>query len=209
MTEVTKPDPQSSSAETHPEETGSSGVRVAVLLVLVGVSAWGCYVWVTGENGFDIRRFAMVGERQIDVYAVDGEVFFNDEPVSVGHVAAIPVNGRNGLTRVIGPITDGGTFEFYTEVDGKLIKGVPTGEYKLLLKVSHPSPGLGQPSPMLPPEYYDPATTPLSMTVSADQDKHHVVIKEQGELLPDVAGQNARTRSNEEQQTDKAAETEE
>ena len=202
MTETTEPDFQSSSAETPPIKEGTSPVRMAVLCTMAGVSAWACYVWGTGENGFDIRRFAMVGERQINFYAVDGEVFYNDEPVRVGHVAAVPENDSYGLTRVIGPITDDGMFEFYAEVGGKLTKGVPVGEYKLLLMVSHPSPGLGAPSPMLPPQYYDSARTPLSMKVTSDQAKQHIVIKEQGDLLPDVAGHNARSRSNEERETD-------
>jgi hypothetical protein len=205
VTEPTEPDAQSSSPVTPPTKEGTSPVSIAVLCILAGVSAWACYVWVTGENGFDIRRFAMVGERQIDFHAVDGEVFFNDESVTVGHVEAVPVDDRYSLTRVIAPITDSGAFEFYTEVDGKLTKGVPAGEYKLLLMVSHPSPGLGAPSPMLPPQYYDPARTPLSMAVTSDQDKKHITIKEQGELLPDVAGQNARSRSNEDRETDDPA----
>lgn len=179
---------------------------MAVLCILAGVTAWACYVWVTGEDGFDIRRFAMVGERQIDFYDVDGEVFFNDEPVRVGHVAAVPVVDKYGLTRVIGPMNDRGTFEFYTEVDGKLTKGVPTGEYKLLLMVSHPSPGMGAPSPMLPPQYYDPARTPISMSVTSDVAGNHITIKEHGELLPDVAGQNARSRPDEERETGAPAE---
>ena len=206
VTETTEPDAQSSSAETPSVKEGSSPVSIAVLCILAGVTAWACYVWVTGEDGFDIRRFAMVGERQIDFYDVDGEVFFNDESVRVGHVAAVPVVDRYGLTRVIGPITDRGTFEFYTEVDGRLTKGVPVGEYKLLLMVSHPSPGLGAPSPMLPPQYYDPARTPLSMTVTSDPDGNHITIKEHGELLPDVAGQNARSRPDEERETEAPAE---
>jgi len=202
VTETTEPDDRSSSAETPSVKEGASLVSVAVLCILAGVTAWACYVWVTGENGFDIRRFAMVGERQIEFHAVDGDVFFNDEPVRVGHVAAVSVVDRYGLTRVIGPITDNGTFEFYTEVDGKLTKGVPVGEYKLLLMVSHPSPGLGAPSPMLPPQYYDPARTPLSMAVTSDPDGKHITIKEHGELLPDVAGQSARFRPDDERETD-------
>jgi len=209
VTETTEPDALSSSAETPSVKEGSSIVSIAVLSLLAGVTAWACYVWVTGENGFDIRRFAMVGERQIDFYAVDGEVFFNDEAVRVGHVAAVPVVDRYGLTRVIAPITDDGTFEFYTEVDGKLTKGVPAGEYKLLLMVTHPSPGLGAPSPMMPPEYYDPGRTPLSMAVTSDQDQNHITIKEHGELLPNVAGQNARSRSSEQQETDNPARADE
>ena len=205
---VTEPDSQSSPAETPPVKDGTSPVSMAVLCIMAGVSAWACYVWVTGENGFDIRRFAMVGERQIDFYAVDGEVFYNDEPVSNGHVAAVPVVDSYDLTRVIAPINETGTFEFYTEVDGKLTEGVPAGEYKLLLIVAHPSPGLGAPSPMLPPQYYDAATTPLSMSVTSDKDNHHIVIEEHGELLPDVAGQNARSRPDDEQQGDEAADTE-
>ncbi|MEO2036239.1 MAG: hypothetical protein ABGZ35_29550 [Planctomycetaceae bacterium] len=164
------------------------------MMIPVCVSAWACYVWVTGENEFDFRRFALLGPQSVEFHAVNGEVFFNDEPVDQGYVEAVPVANDHHLTRVIGPINKDGTFELYTEAGGQLTKGVPPGKYKLLLMVSHPSPGMGAPSPMLPPQYYDATRTPLSVIVTSDPARNHIVIKEQGELLPDIAGGNARSR---------------
>lgn len=167
-----------------PREQGGFPVLMLILLVLVTVLGWGCYVWATGEGDFDFRRFAFLGQEQIKIYAAQGQVFFNGEPLTDGHVEAHPVNRENVPDRIIGPLKSDGTFEFYTDFNGTLSEGLPEGEYKLLLIVYHPTRPLETPSPILPDQYYDFAQTPLTIKVTADPQQNNFVFEETGELQP-------------------------
>lgn len=170
-------------AEGQPKKT--SIVKPVIGLVVVAVAGWAGYVWATGvEDGFDFRRFAMLGEEKpLELVATDGEVYFNGKAVNDGHIEAVPKNDT-GADRLFAPIKSGGSFKFYTDIGGRLNTGLPEGEYKLLLKVLHPSPPLTQPGRKFPDEYYAAETTPLSVTVTSDPAKNHFVIKETGEIQP-------------------------
>lgn len=177
--------------ESHVDQTAegqakkTSVVKPVIGLVAVAIAGWASYVWATGvEDGFDFRRFAMLGEKKpLELFAADGEVYFNGKAVDVGHVEAVPQSDP-GADRLFAPIKPGGSFKFYTDVGGRLNTGLPAGEYKLLLKVMHPSPPLTQPGRKFPDEYYMAETTPLTITVTTDPTKNHFVIKKTGEIQP-------------------------
>lgn len=158
-----------------------SGVLIVTTVVVV--TAWACYVWISGEKGFDVRRFAFLGPEQKQLYAAHGEVYFNDELVTSGHVEAVPLQKRGGPDRIIGPINSEGHFDLYSDYGGTLQSGAPAGEYQLLLVVLQPATGMGPPTKLLPEKYYETSTTPLKMTVTPDAEKNHLVIRESGEVL--------------------------
>ena len=172
-------------AEAQPKKTSIIKPVIVIGLVAVAVAGWAGYVWATGtEDGFDFRRFAMLGEEKpLVIYPVRGEVYFNGEAVDDGHIEAVPKINQ-GADRLFAPIKPDGSFAFYTDIGGRLNSGLPEGEYKLLLIVVHPSPPLTQPGPKLPDEYYEAETTPISITVTSDPAKNHFVIKETGEIQP-------------------------
>lgn len=172
-----------------------------VLIFALVVGAWAAYVWVTGPDGFDVRRFAFLGPQEFEFVQVNGQVFFNGDLVIEGHLEAVPQADIGDPDRIIAPIKSDGTFQFFTDYGGKLNDGIPAGEYKLLLQVFHPSPGLGAPSPKLPAEYYDVQKTPMSMTVKKDGE-NHFIFKETGEIQPDQA---RRGRPPERESDDQAA----
>lgn len=170
-------------AEAQPKKT--SVIKPIIGLVVVAVAGWAGYVWATGiEDGFDFRRFAMLGdEAPLVIYPVRGEVYFNNEPVDEGHLEAVP-KIDSGADRLFAPIKPDGSFSFYSDINSRLNTGLPEGEYKLLLMVVHPSPPLTQPAQKFPEKYYNSATTPISITVTSDPAKNHFVIKETGEIQP-------------------------
>jgi hypothetical protein len=144
-----------------------------VPLVLVAAIAAGVYFWMKRGPG--------------QTYPADGEVRFNGKPVVVGYLDWRPLKKSNAPTRIIAPIDTSGKFDVWSEIDSRLVKGAPAGDYKVLLVLQHPPPGLGAPAPMLEPKYYDEASTPIKLTISSDPSKNHFVVDETGELLPDTA----------------------
>ena len=181
---MTSPESQDDKpVEGQPKKT--SIAKPIIGLFVIAIVGWAGYVWATGiKDGFDFRRFALLGEQKpLELFATDGELYFNGKAIDDGYIEAVPQNDL-GVDRLFAPIKAGGSFAFYTDVGGRLNTGLPAGDYKLLLVVLHPSPPLTQPGRKFPDEYYTAETSPVSITVTTDPAKNHFVIKETGEIQP-------------------------
>lgn len=159
--------------------------RVLLLLVAFSVLGWAGYVWWTGEGEFDFRRFAFLGEEQTKLYEAKGKILFNGEPLDHGHIEARAVNPDGKRPdRLIAPIKEDGTFEFYTDFGGSLKRGLPEGTYKLLLKVYHPTRPLEVPQPLLPSEYYEESRTPITIAVTSNPEQNEFLLEREGTFQP-------------------------
>lgn len=171
------------------QESPAGGRRLAatvfaiVAIVLVGgVSAWAAYVWITGKDGFNWRRFTLRDANR-ELVKYDGQILFNGEPLTSGHVQTYPV-AEDGPPGAIGVLDEQGRFTLDTHVKGHLTSGAYVGEYKLVVEARYPAVAgrLAPAEKMLSDEYYDPEKTPLRLTVSADPEQNHHVFRLTGEL---------------------------
>jgi hypothetical protein len=165
------------SAAVKPKQGGVSAGAIVFGLVLLAIIGRAAYVWINSPDGdFDFREFAFLGKPELKLYPVTGEVYFNGELLKEGHLEAFPTVGKPFSERVVALIDkQTGKFNFVCEIDTKLAEGLPVGDYKVLLLLFHPSPGLGAPNRKLPDKYYSVAETPLAITVTTDPAKNHFV----------------------------------
>lgn len=180
---------RSESAETSSgSPTPKRGIPVIgliALLLVAGTCGWAAYVYITGKDGFDWKRFTFQSKPKLELVAVTGKVYYNDELMTNGIIKAHPVDREAGTALAIGPLKKDGTFKLYTDADG-MKEGVYPGEYKFTIEALGESRGASAPPRLLPDRFYDPAQTPVTLTV-AKGEKNHFVIKEKGTPIPDSA----------------------
>jgi hypothetical protein len=188
MTEVTSENNAPEVVAVPQPRQGFPLLKGIVGVIALSLLGWGCFVWATGTDGFDFRRFALLGEKKEEVVPFRGKVLFNGKPIDHGHLEAYSVDKSRGtVDRIIAPIKEDGTFEFFTDIKGTLSVGVPVGDYKVLLKVYYPVSGFADPDPMLPPEFYDVQKTPIVISVTSDPKQIDVVLEGTGEIVPQPA----------------------
>jgi hypothetical protein len=93
---------------------------------------------------------------------VTGRVKFGDKSLKTGFVTAIPVRG--GLA-ALSALDAEGNFDLMTNG----VRGAYTGEHKLTVQAM--TPGM-PPKPIVPQEYADEWTTPLTMKVKKGESNH-------------------------------------
>ncbi len=186
-------DDGSSYTNHQKKPTRRSLLPMILLVLLVAIAGRAAYIWVTGGHEFDLQRFAFMEPGKTEFFPVTGEIYFNDEKVTHGHLEAYATSGNVKLTRVIGLISEDGTFEFFTDIGGTLSKGLPAGTFKLILQVNYPATGFGYPDHMLPEKYYSTETTPVEITVTDDRSKNHFEIRESGEIQLQSGGSRGQT----------------
>lgn len=179
---------------TATEPTPSrGGVYGFIALLLVGaVIVWAAYVFITGTDGFNWKRFTF-RDRSTPLVTATGELYFNDEPLNEGVVEAYLIEPtERRLT--MGSIKDG-KFKLTTDVNGLFVEGAVVGTYKIVVNVNHPfRAGQQAPDRMLPEEYYNQETTPVTIEVTSDPETNHFVLKLKGQLRPRPSGRGARKK---------------
>lgn len=104
---------------------------------------------------------------RIKTYPITGKVSFKGTPPVGAQVVLHPVSssGPDDISSA-GKVKDDGTFSITTYADGD---GAPPGEYAATVvwfKVQEDEVGGGRGPNVLPPEYADPKTTPVKVTVA-------------------------------------------
>lgn len=190
MNEPTTPPPEQSPDSTSSDTASSKGAVLGViaLLLVAAVAVWAAYIYITGKDGFSWRRFAFQEEKQPILVPATGQLFFNGKPMDNGDIRAYPVDAEAGGKMALAAIGPDGKFELMTDVDG-LKPGALPGTYKLVLNVIYPNqPGQLAPTRRLPDKYYSASTTPVTITVTDDQEKNYFPIREEGEEAPPPGG---------------------
>jgi hypothetical protein len=174
MTDAPSPIDTPATPQRLESESRIPVAKIAGLLAIVAIVAAAAFFWMDRGPGVP--------------YPVSGEVRFNGKPLATGYLEFLPVRKRNAPARIVAPLDANGKFEAWSEIDSRLLKGVPAGKYKVLVQAHHPSPGLGAPSRLLPDIFYSEGHTPVEITVTSDPSKHEFVIDQTGEFQPNVAG---------------------
>jgi hypothetical protein len=98
--------------------------------------------------------------------AVNGKVTIDGQPLSIGFVSLVSVQDGRKYGSAIYP---GGTYA--------IKKGIPAGEYKVILEQSTSTPGKNQKVIAIPEAYQSAETTELTVTVNAGQNTFDITIK--------------------------------
>ncbi|MEZ6061901.1 MAG: hypothetical protein R3C19_16270 [Planctomycetaceae bacterium] len=157
-------------------------VLLLVLLVAIAAAGRAAYVWVMTDGNLTFRRFAFMEEPKVELYPVTGKVIFNGEPLTGGHIELYSVDGSVKPDRIIGPLKSDGSFELYTDFNGTLGTGAPSGDFKVVLLVYHPTGPLEAPVQMLPAEFYDHNKSPITVKVTTDAAQNQLTIEADGEI---------------------------
>ena len=136
-------------------------VRVLILLLVAATVAGGVYFAVFQERGPRPRQ------------KFTGQVLLNGKPVTVGAVMTQSVDDEYDVG--IGELDKEGRFELNTNG----VEGATEGTHRVA--VSSMAPGI-PPRPLVPNKYLAQGTTPLTITVSSDPSKNHVVLELEGEV---------------------------
>lgn len=146
-----------------------TGPAIAALLLVAVVGGWAAYVYATGKDGFNWRRFTFQGEKQPEFVEVTGRITYNGQPLENGQLEAYSLDGDK-KKRAVAKLGKDGGFKFLMHVNGDLTWGMYPGEYKLVVNATYPlQAGQLSPTKMLADKYYDKESSEVTLTVDADK----------------------------------------
>ena len=185
MTDDTNPG--DATTETPAADTAGTGGRILSLpailsmLLVAAVGGWAAYVYATGKDGFDWRRFTFRGEKKPDFVEVSGRITYNGKPLEQGQIEAYSLDGDKSK-RAVAKLGKDGAFKFLMHINGDLTWGMYPGEYKLVVNATYPlQAGQLFPTKMLADKYYSRDETEVRMTVHADKSNTNQTIMLKGD----------------------------